>query len=58
MKVIVPAQILPYTTEHGLGPMIAVMYFHVREGEGTDEALKWDRVINQHEKSAAAKRRR
>ncbi len=57
MNLVELAQMLPYTTEHGLGRALGAMYFHVREGDGTDEALKWDRVMNQHEKSVAAKRR-
>ena len=55
--VILFAQLLPYTTEHGLGRMIGGMYFHVREGEGTDEALKWDKVMSQADESAPAKPR-
>ena len=49
------AQWKQYTTEHGLGEPLGGLYFYVREGEGTDEALKWDKVMSQAAKGPRAK---
>jgi len=42
---------MQYATEHGLGDALGGMYFHVREGDGTDEALKWDEIMSRYERN-------
>ncbi len=41
-------QLSVYAAHHGLGHSVGGVCFHVREGAGTDEALKWDMFMKLH----------
>ena len=42
------AQMVPYTIDNDLGSPIGGTHFLVREGAGTDEALKWEMFMQLH----------